>query len=46
MNYQALIEAFSKVDYTNPDFIISAISIIFNPLFWNIVARNGTYYIN
>ncbi|ORX50649.1 phospholipid methyltransferase [Piromyces finnis] len=40
MNYQALIEAFSKVDYTNIYFILSASSIIFNPLFWNIVARN------
>ncbi|KAG4103512.1 phospholipid methyltransferase [Neocallimastix lanati (nom. inval.)] len=40
MNFQALIDAFSKVNYTHPDFIISACSIIFNPLFWNIVARN------
>jgi len=40
MNYQELIKAFSNVNYTHPDFIISACSIIFNPLFWNIVARN------
>ncbi|ORX80932.1 phospholipid methyltransferase [Anaeromyces robustus] len=40
MNLQDIIDAFSTVNFTSSSFIYAASSIIFNPLFWNIVARN------
>ncbi|MCJ1223656.1 Phosphatidyl-N-methylethanolamine N-methyltransferase [Toensbergia leucococca] len=32
------------IDFTQPAFIISALSIAFNPIFWNTVARNEYHH--
>lgn len=34
-------EAGALIDWTQPSLWISAASIVFNPLYWNILARKG-----
>uniref|UniRef100_A0A8C3DAK3 Phosphatidylethanolamine N-methyltransferase n=2 Tax=Corvus TaxID=30420 RepID=A0A8C3DAK3_CORMO len=35
----AMVRLFGYVDVTDTDFIVAVLSIAFNPLFWNVVAR-------
>lgn len=31
------------IDFSQPSFWIAAAAIVFNPLYWNVTARNGEY---
>ncbi|KAG0372890.1 Phosphatidyl-N-methylethanolamine N-methyltransferase [Mortierella sp. AD032] len=41
---QCLQNSALDVDLSNPWLLVSAVSIAFNPLFWNILARRGDYF--